>query len=183
MTSLRVLNLGMGGFEFNIDHIANLRNLEILSISNAIISLEERIEGFPNLRKLSIWGSDIKSISPFCGLNLYKLDLYGCTFDDNNLDSINEISSLIELRIDFSNDIEFTTFNGLNNLRELTLHSENAVINIESLFELTQLERLTTHWGLMSFEQLTAFKEMNPDCIIRLSSGQDAWDWTGEIPL
>ena len=175
--SLRALNLDCGGFEFNSDNIANLSNLEKLTINNAIISSDEEIKGFPNIKELKIYGSQINSIDPFCGLNLYSFTLYGCEFEDRNLDSINEISSLKELIIDFCNDIEFTAFNGLNNLKTLTIKGNDIALNFESLLKLTQLEELSVRYEQFTHEQRVAFVETNPNCILFVGDGQTQEQW------
>jgi len=119
----------------------NLPQLEEVVISYANIIDDEIITSFPNLKSLSIWLSDVKSIAPFCGMDLEIISFFCTEFKEENSDSINNIITLEDLAISFTN-ISFSTLSGLTSLRNLYLQSLPDDFDFEMLFELTWLKGL-----------------------------------------
>ncbi|MCL2697779.1 MAG: hypothetical protein FWE74_06835 [Oscillospiraceae bacterium] len=171
--NLRVLKLDCSGFEVLLNEI-ELENLEELDLYYAYINDEEEITAFPNLRKLRVWFSNMKSIDPLCGLNLEYLYINACGFEDVNLNGLNRITTLEELIIYYGKNIELTNLSDLINLRKLVLHTVRIEFVNEIIFDLPWLEVLGINPLNASLEEaencLERYMEINPSGFISFTS-------------
>jgi hypothetical protein len=159
------LKIHFGGFDADLNDF-EFKHLETLGIYYANITSTDEIKTFPALKDMEIKFSNVKSINPFTALKLEKLFLDSVVFEQVDIDKINEISTLRELDFVLCDNFVITKLGGLTNLEIFGLFVREVDFDIEVIYELTWLKTLTIHPDIITEEQATRYKELNPDISI-----------------
>lgn len=166
LTNLESLTLD-GNNISDISPLAGLTNLEYLFLQNNKISDISPLAGLTNLTYLNLNRNNISDISPLEGLtNLTVLYLSGNKI--SNVSPLEGHTNLIMLSLNENNISDISPLEGLTNLIELHL-SENKINSIEPLFKLTDLETLFVVDCGLTTEQQSQLKAALPSSSIRYS--------------
>lgn len=133
--------------------LANLKNLEALSIRDNKITDVSPLAGLTELKYLHLYENHISNIDPIVGL----VDLRELNFSMNQVEDITAIKNMQKLRVLFAYQNEVsdpTPILGLENLRTVNL-SENRIIDISVLNEQTLPENRQAYIMSMEKEEIS----------------------------
>ena len=125
-------------------NIRDIESVDSLNLTNVGIVDLDGIENFTSLKKLELYGNNIKDISSINALtNLEYLDLSSCKLDDFSKDysiisTINNLHNLTYLDMSYN---YLTSLNGIENMTKLTYLNmfHNGLKNVEGLQDLEDL--------------------------------------------
>lgn len=172
-TNLEKLGLYKNYELSKIDSIANLTNLERLSLAQTQVDDLTPIARLVNLRVLYLWNTPVSNLKPLESLKgLVDIDASGCKISD--VTALASQFQLKYLKIRFNQIEDITPIENLKQLLELNL-SYNNIVNVTPIAKLTNLKKLwiqgnqiTDHSPLNALS-LTVF-EYDQTCVLpRLS--------------
>lgn len=130
LSELAYLDLFLFSGDEEIQHVSKLKNLKQLRLSafSFIYQTDVHVNDFSPLSKLS---------------NLEEFEIYLVPGDYSTFDELSNLERLSSLKIWSSNQDNFHFISNFTKLKKLKIHNLSAIMEIDSLFNFTELEELS----------------------------------------